>query len=152
MVHKLNTYEIGPRINLWCSIPTLFNFIQLGLLFKIIAFKIKSIWGSPCIFGKGMNHLSSSYYGWIVGHNGLFSRTVRQLIWEKENWIQTANTSAQYDKIVPCYWRHVNLYKLLYVTTWGEEHCQVASQPPRDTMTGDQKTWKKFWNFNLNLV
>ena len=42
-VHILNTYEIGPRINLWYSIPLPFNFIAPDLVvFKIIAFRITS--------------------------------------------------------------------------------------------------------------
>ena len=40
-VHKLNTNKIGPRINLWCSTPKLFNFVELDqVFFKIIAFKM----------------------------------------------------------------------------------------------------------------
>ena len=43
VIHNLNTYEIGPRIHLWCSTPKLFNFIEVdGELFKIIAFKISN--------------------------------------------------------------------------------------------------------------
>ena len=42
-VHILNTYEINLRINLWCSTPKLFNFIELDkVIFKINAFKIMS--------------------------------------------------------------------------------------------------------------
>ena len=29
VVHILNTYEIGPRINLWCSTSKLFNFLDI---------------------------------------------------------------------------------------------------------------------------
>ena len=41
--HILNTYEIGPEMILWCSIPKLFNFIGLDfVVFQIIAFKMMS--------------------------------------------------------------------------------------------------------------
>ena len=53
MVHILNTYEIGSRINLWCSTPKLFNFIELDfVVFKVIAFKIitLNIWSINLIF------------------------------------------------------------------------------------------------------
>ena len=48
-VHILNTYEIGPRIDLWCSTPKLFNFIELDLIvLKIIGFKIMlNFFGHP---------------------------------------------------------------------------------------------------------
>ena len=50
-VHIFNTFDIGPRINLCCSTPKLFNFIELILVaFKIIAFKIISIFWGPAIF------------------------------------------------------------------------------------------------------
>lgn len=43
-VHILNTNEIGPTINLWCSTPALFNFTELDLVvFKVSAFKIMAI-------------------------------------------------------------------------------------------------------------
>lgn len=50
-VHILNTDEIGPMMNLWCSTPTLINVIELHrVVFKIIANKMMSIfWGTPCI-------------------------------------------------------------------------------------------------------
>ena len=39
--HILKTYEIGPRIYLWCLTSKLFNFIELNsVLFKLIAFKM----------------------------------------------------------------------------------------------------------------
>ena len=42
-VHILKTYEISPRINLLCSTPILFNFIEQDLIvYKIIAFKMMS--------------------------------------------------------------------------------------------------------------
>ena len=49
-VYILNTYEIDPRINFWCSTPKLFNFIELDLVvFKIIAFKMMSNFLGHCV-------------------------------------------------------------------------------------------------------
>ena len=46
----LNTYEIGPRINLLCSTRKLFNFTEVDeVVFKIIGFKMMSIFWTPCI-------------------------------------------------------------------------------------------------------